>query len=162
MGAVVLAGCANDPEPIATLPSGPLDQKQYESAFGRSATGLAAKYGVGAPLSGDASAADQAAHITGLQKTLGAWAGRLASLHPPAAAARAQARYVAGIRSFGVDLNRAKAVLDRGDTKGAAKLLSSGAIVSPGTRADLVAARRAFHALGYDLLDLDKSPVTTG
>jgi hypothetical protein len=90
------------------------------------------------------------------------WAGRVAGLRPPAAATRAQARYVAGIRSFAVDLQRARGALDRGDTKGAQRLLSSGAIVSRTTRDDLVAARRAFHALGYDLQDLDSSPVRTG
>jgi hypothetical protein len=33
--------------------------------------------------------------------------------------------------------------------------------VSSSTRADLVAARKAFHELGYELEDLDKSPVST-
>ena len=89
------------------------------------------------------------------------WSARIATLKPPARAAAAQARYVAGIRAFAVDLDRARALLDRGDTKGANRLLTSGAIVSRTTRADLVAARRAFHALGYDLLDLDSSPVKT-
>jgi hypothetical protein len=89
------------------------------------------------------------------------WAERLSGLRPPAEAARAQARYVSGIRSFAADLDRARAALDRGDVKGANRLLSSGRIVSPRTRADLVAARRAFHALGYDLEDLDKAPVET-
>lgn len=97
----------------------------------------------------------------GLQKLLREWAGRLAGLHRPAAAARAQTRYVAGIRSFADDLQRARDALDRGDTEGAQRLLSSGTIVSRTTRDDLVAARRAFHALGYDLLDLDSSPVKT-
>jgi hypothetical protein len=147
--------------PIATLPTGPLDQKQYESAFGKSAYGLAPKYGVGKPLDAEASAADQAKHVVGLQQLLREWAGRLAGLQPPAAAARAQAQYVAGIRSFAVDLQRARVALDRGDTKGAQRLLSSGTIVSAATRADLVAARRGFHALGYHLQDLDTAPVKT-
>lgn len=162
MGAALVSGCGSKADPIATLPTGQLNQQQYEDAFGKSALGLAAKYGVGKPLDADASAADQAAHVAGLQKTLRAWASRVASLHPPAAAARAQARYVAGIRSFAIDLDRARAALDRGDTKGAQRLLSSGTIVSKATRDDLVAARRAYHALGYRLQDLDTSPVKTG
>jgi hypothetical protein len=99
--------------------------------------------------------------VAGVQRLLREWAVRLSSLHPPAVAARAQARYVAGIRSWGVGQDRGRATLDRGDTKGAAALLSSGAIASSGTRADLAAARRAFHALGYRLQDLDTSPVKT-
>jgi hypothetical protein len=160
--ALVAAGCGSAPAArIQTLPTGPLTQSKYEDAFDKSALGLAPKYGVGKPLDAEASAADQAAHVVGLQKLLREWASRLEGLQPPAPAARAQARYVAGIRSFATDLDRAKALLDRGDTKGANRLLSSGAIVSVRTRADLVAARRAFHTLGYDLEDLDKSPVNT-
>jgi hypothetical protein len=157
----VLAGCGSKPVPIATLPTGPLSQSQYEDAFPRAAEGLAARYGVGRPLDADASVAQQAAHVEGLQKVLRAWATRLEDLMPPAAAAAAQARYVAGIRGFASDLDRARAALDRGEAKGANALLSSGRIVSARTRADLVAARRAFHALGYDLEDLDTSPVKT-
>jgi hypothetical protein len=160
--ALVAAGCGSAPAvPIQTLPTGPLTQSKYEDAFDKSALGLAPKYGVGKPLDAEASAADQAAHVIGLQKLLREWASRLEGLQPPAPAARAQARYVAGIRSFASDLDRAKALLDAGDTKGANRLLSSGAIVSAGTRADLVAARHAFHSLDYDLEDLDKSPVST-
>lgn len=159
--ALLAAGCGAKAVEIQTLPTGPLSKAQYEDAFGKSALGLAPKYGVGKPLDAEASAADQAAHVVGLQKLLREWAGRLEGLQPPAEAARAQARYVTGIRSFAADLDRAKAALDRGDAKGANRLLSSGAIVSAQTRADLVAARRAFHALGYDLEDLDKSPVKT-
>lgn len=155
------AGCGEKPLPVPSLPSGTLSQSQYEDAFPRAAQGLAARYGVGKPLDADASAPKQAAHVEGLQKVLRAWATRLESLHPPAEAARAQARYVAGIRSFATDLDRARAALDRGETKTARSLLSSGRIVSAQTRADLVAARRAFHALGYDLEDLDKAPVVT-
>jgi hypothetical protein len=99
--------------------------------------------------------------VLALQGLLRAWSDRLAGLQPPAPAARAQARYVAGIRGFASDLDRARALLARGDAKGAAALLSSGRIVSARTRADLVAARRAFHALDYDLQDLDNAPVKT-
>ena len=159
--AVLAAGCSRPVTKIQTLPSGPLTKSQYEDAFDVSASGLAPKYGVGQELPPGAPAADQAAHVVGLQKLLRDWAGRLAGLQPPAVAARAQARYVAGIRSFATDLDRAKAALDRGDTRTANALLTSGRIVSARTRADLVAARRAFHALDYDLENLDKSPVTT-
>lgn len=155
------AGCGEQPLPVPSLPDGALTQKQYEDAFPKAAQGLAARYGVGKPLDADASASDQAAHVAGLQKLLRAWATRLASLRPPAAATAPQARYVAGIRAFATDLDRARAALDRGDVKGANALLSSGRIASAATRADLVAARRAFHALGYDLEDLDKAPVKT-
>jgi hypothetical protein len=154
VASVTLAACGSKPVPIATLPTGALTQSQYEDAFPRAAEGLAAKYGVGKPLDAEASVEQQAAHVAGLQKVLRAWATRLASLRPPSAAAAAQARYVAGIRSFATDL-------DRGDAKGANALLTSGRIVSARTRADLVAARRGFHALGYDLEDLDTSPVKT-
>jgi soluble cytochrome b562 len=160
--AAVLAACGSKAVPVQTLPTGPLDQRQYEDAFAKSALGLAPKYGVGKPLDPEASAADQAAHVAGLQKVLREWATRLSSLRPPRAAARAQARYVAGIRSFAVDLDRARAALQRGDVDGAHRLLSSGRIASASTRADLIAARRAYHALGYDLEDLDTAPVKTG
>jgi hypothetical protein len=159
--ALVVTACGQKAAEIQTLPTGPLSKAQYEHAFDVSAAGLAPKYGVGKPLDPDASAAQQAAHVVGLQRLLRDWAGRLEGLRPPAEAARAQARYVAGIRGFAADLDRAKTALDRGDTAGAGKLLSSGRIVSAGTRADLVAARRAFHGLGYDLEDLDKAPVRT-
>jgi hypothetical protein len=159
--ALALAACGEQAVKVQTLPTGPLSKSEYEHAFNVSAVGLAPKYGVGKPLDPDASAADQAAHVAGLQRLLRDWAGRLEGLQPPAEAARAQARYVAGIRGFASDLDRAKAALDRGDTDGANQLLTSGRIVSAGTRADLVAARRAFHDLGYELEDLDKSPVST-
>jgi len=159
--AVLAAGCGSKPLPIPSLPTGPLTQDQYEDAFPKTAQGLAAKYDVGKPLDAEASAADQAAHVTGLQHVLRDWATRLARLQPPPAAAPAQARYVAGIRSFASDLDRARAALEGGDTSGAHTLLTSGRIASAGTRANLVAARRAFHALGYDLEDLDSAPVKT-
>jgi hypothetical protein len=159
--AAMAAGCGSKPDPVQTLPTGPLTQSRYEDAFDKSAVGLAARYGVGKPLDPEASAAEQARHVAGLQRVLRVWADRLAGLQPPAEAARAQARYVDGIRSFAADLDRARAALQRGDVKGANRLLSSGRIVSARTRADLVAARRAFHALGYDLEDLDKAPVET-
>jgi hypothetical protein len=161
VAALILAGCGSKPVAIQSLPTGPLTQKQYEDAFAKSALGLAPKYGVGKPLDADASAADQAKHVDGLQHVLRDWATRLARLQPPAPAAQAQARYVAGIRSFATDLDRARTALAAGDTSGAHKLLTSGGIASAATRADLVAARRAFHALGYKLEDLDKAPVRT-
>jgi hypothetical protein len=162
VAALLAVGCSRPVTKVQTLPAGPLTKSGYEDAFNVSAAGLAPKYGVGKELPPDAPASDQAAHVVGLQKLLRDWASRLATLQPPAAASRAQLRYVAGIRSFASDLDRAKASLDRGDTKTANALLSSGRIVSARTRGDLVAARRAFHALDYKLEDLDKSPVTTG
>jgi hypothetical protein len=157
----VATGCGSKAAEIQTLPTGPLSKSEYEHAFGVSAAGLAPKYGVGKPLDPEASAADQAKHVQGLQYLLRAWADRLAGLQPPGEAARAQTRYVAGIRSFATDLDVAKLSLRLGDTKRAQRLLTTGAIVSRQTRADLVAARRAYHALGYELEDLDKSPVVT-
>jgi hypothetical protein len=158
---LLVAGCGSSAAPIATLPTGPLSQSEYEDAFGKSANGLAPKYHVGKPLDPEASVADQQAHVEGLQKLLREWATRLASLHPPAAASAAQAHYVAGIRSFALDLDRARTALSHGDASGANTLLSSGRIVSTRTRTELIAARRDFHALGYDLEDLDKAPVRT-
>jgi predicted GNAT family acetyltransferase len=159
--ALALAGCTRPVTKVERLPAGPLTKEQYVHAFDVSAAGLAPRYGVGKELPADAPAAEQAARVTALQRLLRAWASRLAGLQPPVAAAPAQARYVAGIRGFAADLDRAKVALARGDRKGAATLLSSGRIVSAPTRADLVAARRAFHALGYDLQDLDTAPVKT-
>jgi hypothetical protein len=159
--ALLATACGRPQTEIQTLPTGPLTKDEYVHAFDVSAAGLAPKYGVGKPLDPDASATEQADHVDGLQRLLRDWAGRLAALQPPAEAARAQARYVAGIRGFATDLDRAKAALARGDTKGANRLLTSGQIVSATTRADLVAARRAFHALDYDLQDLDSAPVKT-
>jgi hypothetical protein len=158
----LLAGCSRPVTKVERLPTGPLTKSEYEHAFGVSAAGLAPKYGVGQELAPDASAAEQDRHVASLQRLLRDWAGRLAGLQPPAPALSAQRRYVAGIRSFATDLDRARALLARGNTKGAAALLSSGRIASARTRADLIAARRAFHALGYDLQDLDKAPVSTG
>ena len=159
--ALAALGCGRPQTEIQTLPTGPLTKSEYEHAFDVSAAGLAPKYGVGKPLDPEASAQEQARHVAGLQRLLRDWAGRVEGLQPPAEARRAQARYVAGIRGFAGDLDRAKAALDRGDTEGANRLLSSARIVSATTRADLVAARRAFHALGYDLEDLDSAPVKT-
>jgi hypothetical protein len=158
---LLATACGRPQTEIQELPTGPLTKDEYVDAFDVSAAGLAPKYGVGKALPSDASAADQDAHVVALQRLLRAWAGRLDGLQPPAPAARAQARYVAGIRSFAADLDRARAALARNDTKGAARLLSSGRIASPATRAHLVAARRAFHALDYDLQDLDSAPVKT-
>jgi hypothetical protein len=159
--ALLAVACGRPQTEIQTLPTGPLTQGQYEDAFNVSAAGLAPKYGVGKPLDPEASAEEQTEHVAGLQRLLRDWAGRIEGLQPPVEARRAQARYVAGIRSFADDLERARAALDRGDVKGANRLLSSGRIVSAATRADLVAARRAFHGLGYDLEDLDDAPVKT-
>jgi hypothetical protein len=158
---LTVVGCSRPQTKLQELPTGPLTKDEYVHAFEVSAAGLAPKYGVGEDLPPDAPAKDQDAHVVALQRLLRAWADRLEGLQPPAAAARAQLRYVAGIRSFADDLDRARAALARGDTKGAAALLSSGRIVSPATRAHLVAARRAFHRLGYDLQDLDSAPVKT-
>jgi predicted GNAT family acetyltransferase len=161
LAALALLACGEQPLPVPMLPTGQLTQAQYEDAFPKAAQGLAARHGVGEPLDEDASATEQAEHVAGLQAVLREWAARLASLRPPVAAAAAQARYVAGIRGFADDLDRARTALEAGDVKDANALLSSGRIVSAHTRADLVAARRAFHALGYDLEDLDKAPVET-
>jgi hypothetical protein len=161
IAALLAAGCSRPQTKLQELPTGPLTKDEYVHAFEVSAAGLAPKYGVGKDLPPDAPATDQDAHVVALQRLLRAWAGRLESLQPPAAAARAQARYVAGVRSFATDLDRARAALARDDTKGAAALLSSGRIVSATTRAHLVAARRAFHKLGYDLQDLNSAPVKT-
>lgn len=159
--ALLALGCSRPQTKIQELPTGPLTKSAYIHAFNISAAGLAPKYGVGADLPPGASAADQDAHVVAVQRLLRAWAGRVEGLQPPAPAARAQARYVAGIRSFATDLDRARAALARGDTKAAAALLASGHIVSATTRAHLFAARRAFHALDYDLQDLDTAPVKT-
>lgn len=159
--ALGVAGCSRPVTKTEKLPTGPLTKAEYEHAFDISAAGLAPRYGVGEELPSDAPAAKQAQRVRALQQLLRAWATRLEGLQPPAPAARAQARYVAGVRGFAVDLERAEDRLARGDRKGAASLLSSGRIVSATTRADLVAARRAFHALGYDLQDLDTAPVKT-
>jgi hypothetical protein len=155
------AGCSRPQTEVRTLPTGPLNQADYEHAFNVSAAGLAPKYGVGKELPRDAPAAQQAERVRALQQLLRGWAGRIAGLQPPAPARRAQARYVAGVRGFAGDLDRARTLLAAGDVKGANRLLESGRVVSARTRADLVAARRAFHALGYDLTDLDSAPVKT-
>jgi hypothetical protein len=161
VAALLALGCSRPQTKVQELPTGPLTKSEYVHAFDVSAAGLAPKYGVGADLPPDAPAADQDAHVVALQRLLRAWADRLEGLQPPAPAARAQARYVAGIRSFATDLDRARAALAHGDIKGAAALLASGRIVSTATRAHLAAARRAFHTLDYDLQDLDTAPVKT-
>jgi hypothetical protein len=158
---VLTAGCSRPVTQVQTLPTGPLDKAAYVHAFDVSAAGLAPRYGIGKELPPGAPAARQRERVTALQRLLRDWAGRLAALQPPAAARPAQDRYVAGIRGFAGDLERVRGALARGDVKGADALLKSGQVVSAGTRADLVAARRAFHALGYDLQDLDTAPVTT-
>jgi hypothetical protein len=155
------AGCSRPQTEVRTLPTGPLNQADYEHAFNVSAAGLAPKYGVGKELPKGAPAAQQAERVRALQQLLRVWAGRIAGLQPPASARRAQDRYVAGVRGFAGDLERARTLLVAGDVKGAGRLLASGRVVSARTRADLVAARRAFHALGYDLTDLDSAPVKT-
>jgi hypothetical protein len=162
VAALAASGCSRPKTEVRTLPTGQLDRGDYEHAFGVSAAGLAPKYGIGKDLPRDAPAAAQAERVRALQRLLRAWAARLATLRPPPEAAAAHARYVAGIRGFARDLDRAGAALDRGDAKGANALLESGRIISAGTRTDLQAARRAFHRLGYDLQDLDTAPVATG
>jgi hypothetical protein len=157
LSVVLGAGCSRPVTQVQTLPTGPLDTAAYVV----SAAGLAPRYGIGKELPPGAPAARQRERVTALQRLLRDWAGRLAGLQPPAAARPAQDRYVAGIRGFAGDLERVRGALARGDVKGADALLKSGQVVSAGTRADLVAARRAFHALGYDLQDLDTAPVTT-
>ena len=151
-----LAGCGRPQAKVEQLPTGPLTKDEYVHAFEVSASGLAQRYGV----SEGGTDAD-GKRIAALQRLLRAWADRLATLHPPREAARAQARFVAGVRGFATDLDRARAALDRGDEKGAQRLLDTGGIVSAQTRADLVAGRKAFHALGYDIHNLDKAPVKT-
>jgi hypothetical protein len=161
LAALAAAGCGRPQTEVRELPTGPLDKGEYVHAFNVSAAGLAPKYGVGKELPSDAPAAEQAQRVTALQRLLRAWAGRLEGLQPPAEARRAHARYVAGVRGFAGDLERARTELARGDVDGANRLLESGRIVSRQTRADLVDARRAFHALDYELTDLDSAPVTT-
>jgi hypothetical protein len=159
--AVLAAGCGRPQTEVRRLPTGPLDKAEYVHAFNVSAAGLAPKYGVGRDLPSDAPAGDQAARVRGLQQLLRAWSQRIARLQPPAEARSAQAHYVAGVRGFAGDLERARVELARGNVEGADRLLETGRIVSAQTRADLVAARRAFHRLHYDLTDLDTAPVTT-
>jgi hypothetical protein len=159
--ALAAAGCSRPQTEVRALPTGPLDKQQYVEAFNISAAGLAPKYGVGKELDKGAPAREQEERVVGLQRLLRAWAGRIEGLRPPAEARRAQVRYVAGVRGFADDLDRARDALARGDVAGANRLLSTAKIVSAPTRADLVAARRAFHALDYDLTDLDSAPVKT-
>jgi hypothetical protein len=158
--AVLAAGCGRPQATVEQLPTGPLSKDEYVHAFEVSAQGLARRYGIH-PTSGGGSAAAEERRIAALQRFLRAWADRLSGLRPPAEAARAQARYVAGVRGFATDLDRARAALRRGDTRGAQRLLETGRIVSSRTRSDLAAGRRAFHALGYDINNLDKAPVET-
>jgi hypothetical protein len=157
LAVAALAGCGRPQGKVESLPAGPLSKDAYVHAFEVSANGLAQRYGVSEESGSDADGR----RVAALQHVLRAWADRLATLRPPAEAARAQVRFVAGVRSFAADLDRARAALRRGDAKGAQRLLASGDIVSAATRAHLVAARRAFHALGYDISNLDKTPVRT-
>jgi hypothetical protein len=153
---LALAACGRPQAHIQELPTGPLTKDEYVDAFEKSAEGLAQRYGV----SEDGSDT-KGARVAALQKLLRAWADRLATLQPPAAARPAHDRFVAGVRSFADDLERARRALERGDEKGAERLLQTGAIVSRQTRADLTAARARFHQLGYDIKNLDKAPVRT-
>ena len=156
VAALALGACGRPQAKVHDLPKGPLTKDQYVHAFEESALGLAQRYGV----SEDGTDAN-GNRVASLQRLLRAWADRLATLHPPAAAQPAQDRYVAGVRGFASDLDRARAALDRGDEKGAERLLASGALVSPRTRADLKAGRARFHALGYEIKNLDSAPVKT-
>jgi hypothetical protein len=157
LAVAALAGCGRPQAKVEALPTGPLSKDEYVHAFEISANGLARRYGVSEEAGSDADGR----RVAALQRLLRAWADRLATLRPPAEAARAQIRFVAGVRGFAADLDEARAALRRGDAKGAQRLLATGRIVSATTRADLVAARRAFHALGYDIANLDKTPVRT-
>jgi hypothetical protein len=159
--ALTAAGCGRPQTEVRPLPSGPLGKAEYVHAFNVSAAGLAPKYGVGRQLPRDAPARDQAQRVDALQRLLRAWAGRIEGLQPPAEARRAQARYVAGVRGFAADLDRVRVELGRGDVAAAGRLLISGRVVSARTRADLAAARRAFHRLDYALTDIDSAPVKT-
>ena len=160
--AVLAAGCGRPQAKVEQLPTGPLTKDEYIHAFEVSANGLARRYGVPADDAGSAKPADQDRRVAALQRFLRAWADRLAGLHPPAEAARAQIRFVAGVRGFATDLDRVRAALGRGDPKGAARLLDTGRVVSPGTKADLEAGRKAFHRLDYSIHNLDRTPVKTG
>jgi hypothetical protein len=159
LAACALTACGRPQSTVRELPTGQLSKDAYVQAFEISAEGLAQRYGVGKE--SGAPAVQQERRVTGLQRLLRAWADRLQGLRPPPEAARAQARFVAGVRGFAADLEQARAALRRGDARGAGALLRTGRIVSARTRADLVAGRRAFHALGYDIHNLDKAPVET-
>jgi len=159
--AALVAGCGRPQSHVEQLPTGQLSKDDYVHAFEVSANGLAQRYGVSAERGSD-DAAGQGRRVAALQRFLRAWAARLAALHPPAEALGAQARFVAGVRGFAADLDRVRAALARGDTKGAQRLLSTGAVVSARTKADLEAGRRRFHDLDYSIHNLDKTPVETG
>jgi hypothetical protein len=159
--AVLAAGCGRPEAKVEQLPTGQLSKKDYVRAFEVSANGLAQRYGVPSDDAGGAKPAQQDARVAALQRFLRAWADRLAGLHPPAEAQRAQVRFVAGVRGFADDLDRVRARLERGDVRGAQRLLDTGAVVSAQTKADLEAARARFHDLDYDIANLDKTPVKT-
>jgi hypothetical protein len=159
--AVLAAGCGRPEAKVEQLPTGQLSKGDYVHAFEISANGLAKRYGVTAD-DGNPKAAAQDRRVAALQRFLRAWADRLAGLHPPAEASAAQARFVAGVRGFAADLDRVRAALQRGDVKGAARLLDTGDVVSPRTKADLEAGRKAFHDLDYAIHNLDRAPVKTG
>jgi hypothetical protein len=161
LAAVLAAGCGRPETKVEKLPTGQLSKDDYVHAFEISANGLAKRYGVTAA-DGSAKAADQDRRVAALQRFLRAWADRLAGLHPPAEATRAQARFVAGVRGFATDLDRVRVALQRGDVKGATRLLDTGDVVSPQTKADLEAGRKAFHHLDYAIHNLDRTPVKTG
>jgi hypothetical protein len=160
-GALAACGARPQATTVEQLPTGPLSRQQYIHAFEVSANGLAQRYGVETDPKGGGSAERQDRRLAALQRLLRAWGDRLAGLQPPAEATRAHARFVAGVREFAGDLDRARALLRRGDVKGADRLFQTGRILSARTRGDLVAGRRAFHALHYDINNLDKSPVET-
>ena len=161
VASVLAVGCGRPQATVEQLPTGQLSKDDYVQAFEVSANGLAKRYGVTSQ-DGSAKAADQERRLAALQRFLRAWADRLAGLHPPREALGAQARFVAGVRGFADDLDRVRAALRRGDVKGAARLLDTGAVVSARTKADLEAARRRFHDLDYPIHNLDRTPVKTG
>jgi hypothetical protein len=159
LGAAACGAVGSDE--VVDLPTGQLDKSGYIDAFEHSSGGLAARYGIHDELSPNASIDEQARRVVGIQRTMRAWADRLATLHPPAAALPAHERFIAGVRSFADDLERAKDALARGDERGARHLMETGAVVSRRTRDDLVAARRGFKDLGYRIRNIDTSPVAT-
>jgi hypothetical protein len=114
LAAVLVAGCGRPESKVEQLPTGQLSKDEYVRAFEISANGLAKRYGVTAD-DGSTKAVDQDRRVAALQRFLRAWADRLASLHPPAEATRAQARFVAGVRGFATDLDRVRTALQRGD-----------------------------------------------
>src|SRR4051812_40267306 len=93
LSAMALAACGRPEAKVQELPAGQLSKDQYVHAFEISANGLAQRYGVG-------EGGADSKRIVALQRLLRAWADRLAALHPPPEAARAQVRFVAAGPGF--------------------------------------------------------------